>query len=205
MKKVYSKIRLLGAALLLSGSSFATNHMIEVEDFEFNPRNLLVSVGDTVTWFWHDGFHTTTSEVIPAGAAGWDSPISSTTPSFSYVVNHPGTYTYFCQPHQSMGMTGSFTASGTTDIEESSMSKPRFFVYQDDGDRSLLVRFESSQNIPGTIRVMDLSGRSVYTSALIQPVKGELIRIRLADLTEGIYLAEFGTGISREVKRIILQ
>lgn len=205
MKNAYKKFNLLTLAILVSGSSFAVNHLIEVEDFEFNPRNLMVSVGDTVTWFWHDGVHTTTSELIPAGAASWDSPISSTSPSFSYVVSHPGTYTYFCQPHQSMGMTGSFTASGTTAVEESSISKPRFFVYQDAGDRSLLVRFESSQNVPGTIRVMDLSGRSVYTSALIQPVKGELIRIRLADLTEGIYLAEFGTGISREVKRIVLQ
>jgi plastocyanin len=205
MKNAYKKFNLLTLAILVSGNSFAVNHLIEVEDFEFNPRNLIVSVGDTVTWFWHDGFHTTTSELVPAGAASWDSPISSNSPSFSYVVSQPGTYTYFCQPHQSMGMTGSFTASGTTGIEDSSSPKPRFFVYQDADDRSLLVRFESAINHPGTFRVMDLSGRSIYTSALIQPAKGEMIRIHLTDLSEGIYLAEFGSELTREVRRIILR
>jgi hypothetical protein len=60
---------------------------------------------------WTSGSHTTTSTVIPASAATWNSPISSTVTSFEYKVTVAGVYNYKCTPHASMGMVGSFTAS----------------------------------------------------------------------------------------------
>ena len=66
------------AALIISGlQASAVKHVIHVGSFYFTPGNLNVNVGDTVRWVWDNGSHTTTSTTIPAGAATWDSPMTS--------------------------------------------------------------------------------------------------------------------------------
>lgn len=111
-----SKIYTLTALLLLTVSAmninaFATIHTIQSGNFFFNPSSLNVLVGDTVKWVNIAGSHTTTSSTIPAGAATWDAPLNSTTPTFSYKVTVEGIYNYVCTPHVAMGMVGSFTAT----------------------------------------------------------------------------------------------
>jgi len=92
-------------------NSMATKHVVNVQNFSFSPANITnVQVGDTIRWVWVSGIHTTTSSVIPAGAASWDSPISSTVTSFEYKVLLAGTYNYVCTPHAAGGMVASFTA-----------------------------------------------------------------------------------------------
>lgn len=67
---------------------------------EFNPGNLTVPPGTTVTWVNRDSeVHTVTSVdglfngyVIPTG-------------SFSYTFTEPGTYSFFCEPHTGMAGT----------------------------------------------------------------------------------------------------
>lgn len=84
---------------------------VNVENFQFSPSSLNVSVGDVIHWIWVGGFHTTTSTAsIPAGAASWDAPITSGSTTFDYTVTTSGTYNYQCDIHGS-SMSGSFTAS----------------------------------------------------------------------------------------------
>ena len=91
--------------LFLSSSSFCTNHMVTVQSYSFSPGTVNASVGDTITWQWVNGSHTTTCDgtssgtVLPAGAAPWDSPINSTVTSFSYVIAVEGEYDYVCTFH----------------------------------------------------------------------------------------------------------
>ena len=98
-------------------SAFATTHIITVSDFSFAPSTLNVSLGDTIRWNWISGSHTTTSGAIPTGAAAWNSALNSTTTTFIYVPAVAGTYSYICVPHQSMGMTASFTVVGSTSVK----------------------------------------------------------------------------------------
>jgi plastocyanin len=110
MKRIYSALFALIIPITFFQTSpvHATIHIIEVQNFEFTPDELFgVMVGDTVRWVWVNGFHTTTSKTIPGGAASWDSPISSSFPSFDYIVEVPGTYEYACTPH-SPNMAGTF-------------------------------------------------------------------------------------------------
>lgn len=204
MKKVYSSICLVTGFILFSVTSFAANHIIEVEDFEFNPRNMSVNVGDSVTWQWHDGFHTTTSDVIPSGAVAWDAVLSTSSHSFVYVVSVPGTYSYFCTPHQTMGMTGSFVASGITDISPISSSSLKFIVFQNSADKSLSIKLEESRTESLSFSLMDLSGKVVYFEDAIIINGGEVKRIGLNIPNQGIYLAELRSKNNREVKRIVL-
>ncbi len=87
----------------------ATMHTVTVANFHFTPTALTVTVGDTISWEWVSGSHTTTSLVIPTGAVPWDSDIKSSHPNYLYRVTVAGNYSYECTPHGSMGMTGTVT------------------------------------------------------------------------------------------------
>jgi plastocyanin len=205
MKTIYKNLFIASAMFLMAATTRATNHMIEVEDFEFNPSALNVMVGDTVTWFWHDGFHTTTSATVPPGAATWDHMISSTSPSFSYVVMVPGTYSYFCGPHQSMGMVGMFSATGgTTGIENA--TRPSLFQV----NGNTIVQFLSvTFNLPSpgmtSLSVYDLTGNIVASfSSYLQA--GTLNQsYDLGILPSGLYYVEVKSGNGREVSRIFIR
>ena len=72
----------------------------------FEPANVTVPAGTTVTWNWASGFHDVTPGGNPA-FTGSGSPVSAPN-SFSQTFNTPGTYLYFCTVHgsPSSGMRG---------------------------------------------------------------------------------------------------
>lgn len=115
--KVTTSLSLLFLGLLFfSSSSFCTTHLITVQNFSFSPASVNAIVGDTVTWQWVEGSHTTTCDGVfpgtslPPGATTWDSPINSTVTSFSYVIDVDGDYNYVCIPH-SPNMAGMILAT----------------------------------------------------------------------------------------------
>ena len=103
--------------ILPLASVFATKHVIDVQNYSFNPSSITnVQVGDTIRWVWVSGSHTTTSTTIPSGAASWDQPINSTSTFYEYKVMLPGTYDYKCTPHAAMGMVGSFQVAAAATL-----------------------------------------------------------------------------------------
>lgn len=119
MKKMY--FFLLLPALFCSMTAHAVIHNVTVQNFIFTPATMTVNVGDVVKWTWVNGGHTTTSLTIPAGAAAWNSPITSSVTTFSYTVTVAGNYNYECSPH-SPSMAGSFTAAAAMPLELQSFS-----------------------------------------------------------------------------------
>ncbi|MEO7209386.1 MAG: T9SS type A sorting domain-containing protein [Chitinophagaceae bacterium] len=93
----------------------AKTWVIQVANFQFTPSNLNVIVGDTIQWVWVDGTHTTTSTSVPAGAATWDSPMNTSSTSFSYIIKVAGTYNYWCTIH-APSMAGVINATGTLPV-----------------------------------------------------------------------------------------
>jgi plastocyanin len=93
----------------VSSSPTPVTHIVMVNSSSFSPNNITCSVGDTIRWVHGAGFHTTESTSVPTGASGWAAPITSSVPTFDYVVTVGGTYNYVCGPH---GFTGQFTATG---------------------------------------------------------------------------------------------
>jgi len=72
----------------------------------FEPANVTIAVGTTVTWTWIGGIH----DVTPSGNpvfTGSGSPVSAPH-SFSQTFSTPGTYLYFCTVHgtPTSGMRG---------------------------------------------------------------------------------------------------
>ena len=102
------------ALLVFAPSAWAQGQEVTVrmEDNFFDQANITVEPGTTVTWVQSgDNAHTTTSYdglwdsgMIEGGSGG----------TFSFTFEEPGTYDYYCIPHESMGMIGSVTVTGGT-------------------------------------------------------------------------------------------
>lgn len=73
--------------------------------FAFAPPALQVTTETTVVWEWTgrgDGHNLVEeSEYFSSG-----SPVSRSDATFELVLQEPGTYFYYCQPHESVGMKG---------------------------------------------------------------------------------------------------
>jgi len=81
---------------------------VDIDNFDFAPMALKVTVGTTVTWANHDDVpHTVMSADDPVA---FRSPALDTDDSFSFTFTKPGTYKYFCSVHPKMVGTVVVTA-----------------------------------------------------------------------------------------------
>jgi plastocyanin len=73
---------------------------VKIENFTFEPRELQIAVGTTVTWQNADDVpHTATSKDDPQT---FDSGALDTDDKFSYTFTKPGRYAYYCKVHPHM-------------------------------------------------------------------------------------------------------
>jgi plastocyanin len=87
------------AALGVAAPSLAADVGVSVEPtFKFTPKTQTVDVGDTVTWTFNDGGHTTTS--LPGQPDRWNSHLEKKGAAFEHTFTKPGRYQYICIPHR---------------------------------------------------------------------------------------------------------
>jgi plastocyanin len=94
---------------LLASPAFAKEYTITASGMSFEPSNLTIQPGDTVTFVdEEDKKHDVMFVNVPKGV---DEMIMSPMmkkkgEKFSYTFNVPGTYQYHCHPHEELGMKG---------------------------------------------------------------------------------------------------
>lgn len=115
--------------VLLSGppSSLAATTNVKIVDFGFEPADVTVKVGDTVTWTNTGSFaHTTTSGTTTGGVRHpdglWDSGSLFSGQTFSHVFAKAGAFPYYCTPHFSMMV-------GTVTVQPPPNSPPTVFIF----------------------------------------------------------------------------
>jgi len=87
--------------LALASPAAAFDWSTEVIDFEFKPAERQIAVGDSVTWNFTAGGHTTTS--LRGQPDSWNSVSEGTNSAgsrFTKVFDTPGRYQYICTPHR---------------------------------------------------------------------------------------------------------
>lgn len=86
-------------AELEAGSTAETSTIIiKIHDFTFDPAEVVVTPGTTVTWVQEDEVkHTATSDT-----GLFDSPLLEKGEKFSYTFNEEGEFGYYCKPHPNM-------------------------------------------------------------------------------------------------------
>jgi amicyanin len=120
-------IVVIGLALLWVALAFAAGAMparggsgtlVEIADFAFEPAELTITAGETVTWTNLDGVaHTAT-----ATDGSWDTGLLDEGESGSITFTTPGTYDYRCTPHPSM--TGRIVVEAATPATASPTAAP---------------------------------------------------------------------------------
>jgi plastocyanin len=83
-------------------------------ELRFAPEEFEVAAGGTVRWAWEAGGHNVVAATTPDGSdwAGTpDAPDQLFNEGYTYehTFEVPGTYEYYCSPHRTSGMGGSFT------------------------------------------------------------------------------------------------
>lgn len=104
------------------GDGDGEEHVIDIQDSFFDPEEIEIAPGDTVTWVNNgDLVHTSTLDpeiaqdpdnaVRPDGAETWDSGDMQPGDEFSVMLDVPGEYVYFCRPHEALGMVGTIVVT----------------------------------------------------------------------------------------------
>ena len=102
----------------LCGLAATTN--VNIVDFAFQPADVTINVGDTVTWtnmgtLMHTSTSGTTTGGTPHPDGLWDSGPLSPGDSFSHTFATAGTFPYYCTPHFTI-MTGMVTVTGAANV-----------------------------------------------------------------------------------------
>jgi plastocyanin len=111
-----SAMAFVGAPLPATAEQVAA-HVDITDAFRFDPDRVTIHVGQTIEWTNRSHFrHTVTDDpamagqsmdaMLPSGAKGFSSEELAPGSSFRLTLTVPGTYKYFCMPHEGIGMLG---------------------------------------------------------------------------------------------------
>jgi plastocyanin len=117
MRNLLGRVAVCVAALaLLAGGagSARADATVHVGNFYFDPPDVTIFAGDTVTWVWVEGSHSTTSDdcMFCPCTCTWDSGVQDTgcpPYQFQFTFTTAGEYDYHCIPHVFLGMSGTVT------------------------------------------------------------------------------------------------
>lgn len=184
---------------------------IDASNFVFTPSVVSAAVGDTIRWVRIAGSHTTTCNgtngtIRPAGAAAWDSPLTSGNPTFSYRLTVPGKYVYNCTPH-APDMSGviNVTTSSINMINEVAAGFDISQNFPNPFNPETKIRFSIPNNSYVELRVYDELGRVVEDLVSGSLVRGSYeIQWNASNSPSGIYYYRIQAGEFTETRKMIL-
>ena len=110
---VVALICAISAASLIASADTGPTVINLTDTFEFEPHEVMIHAGDIVEWRNTSRFnHTVTDDptqgraTLPPSAESFSSQELRPGASFRHTFTVPGNYTYFCQPHEGIGMVG---------------------------------------------------------------------------------------------------
>ncbi|MGD1045151.1 MAG: T9SS type A sorting domain-containing protein [Bacteroidota bacterium] len=191
-------------------TAHATTHVIQFGGtfgFTYSPNSLNVSVGDTVMWQGDFVMHPLSSTSVPAGASSFHQASGSV---FTCPVTVAGAYLYQCDFHFSIGMTGSFTASKATGIENDQTSlRPNAFKlgqnFPNPFNPTTTISFDIPFQTYISIKVYNLTGQEMATIVSENMAAGNYSKIwNAAVLPSGVYFYRLQTGSFTDIRKLVL-
>ena len=140
-------------SLAVAAPASAAEQLVNVVDFEFQPKRVQVNPGDTVTWTFTDPGHTTTAD--RGQAESWNSGPAANPAGdrFSHTFRNPGRYSYICIPH------GSFM-TGLVQVGRDEFPKSQRSFRQTRRGNSITMRFRLVEPAKVTAKLRGPTGRT---------------------------------------------
>lgn len=175
-----------------------TTHNVTVSNYSFNPSQLTINAGDKVVWTNTLGSHNVngTQATFATNPESFGNSVGSGW-TYEYVFNTPGTYSYQCDPHSAMGMTGTVTVNAATAadvIAEGSLS-----LYPNPASDYVDLLF--SGNTGGVFKIYSITG--ILVDQKVLPNKVQSYRYDLSGLKKGYYFIKITAGIKTSMVRFI--
>jgi plastocyanin len=180
------------------GGSFGLNYV---------PNSLSVHVGDTVRWQGDFSMHPLSSTGVPVGALEFS---QSSNDVFDYVVMVPGTYTYQCDFHSGLGMTGQFDASSTAGVKDANTSNlPDAFKLRQNFPNPFNPATTFSFDIPSmthvSLKIYNLIGEEVATIVNENMSPGSYSKVwNAASMPSGVYFYKLQAGQFTGTRKLVL-
>jgi plastocyanin len=170
-------------ALGVSGKAGAATVTVEVapqKSWSFRPNPVFIQPGDTVRWEWKSTghYHTVTSGPFIPGSGGtpdglFDSGAQmSTTFVFSHTFPTAGKFPYFCEFHDTVGMTGTVVVGAAS----SQLANISTRAFAQSGSNVLIGGFTISGSGTKTVLVRAL-GPTLSSFGISNPVANPLLEL----------------------------
>ncbi|MCY7360816.1 MAG: T9SS type A sorting domain-containing protein, partial [Ignavibacteria bacterium] len=214
MKKTKLIFTLCFTIILLSGFisnvSYSRIINVNVSNFSFTPASITNAVvGDTIQWTRTGGSHTTTCNgtngtTRPAGAAPWDAPMTSGSPTFKYVIQVAGMYNYVCTPHEpEMAGTINATTSSISQINEIVTGFKISQNYPNPFNPETMIKFSVPNSSQVTLKIFNNVGQEIATlvNENLSAASYE-VNWNAADYTSGVYFYRINAGNFSETRKM---
>jgi plastocyanin len=147
-----------GLALLgVAAPSLAADVGVDVKDFEFTPTTQKIAVGDTVSWTFTNGGHSTTAR--PNQPDKWDSDVLDKGKTFQHTYTRPGRYQYYCKPHESF-------MRATLVVGEDTVKKTVGAITAKVSGSKVTISFKLNEGAVATLKLKGAKKKTVKTKRL---------------------------------------
>ncbi|GIK59451.1 MAG: T9SS type A sorting domain-containing protein [Ignavibacteriota bacterium] len=198
--KIFLLFFLLSAGFLYS----QTTHNVAVQNFSFTPQYLTISVGDIVKWTNTSGSHNVRAEDNsffsgPAAPAPWE---------FTHTFTTVDSFPYYCEPHQSMGMTGAIVVRNPVGVNDDETIVNQFKLEQNfpnPFNPSTIINYSVPVTAFVTLKVYDILGNEI--AVLVNETKQAAdyqINFNASELKSGIYFYQLRAGSLVETQKMTL-
>ncbi|GJQ41241.1 MAG: hypothetical protein JETCAE03_07390 [Ignavibacteriaceae bacterium] len=198
--KIFLLFFLLSAGFLYS----QTTHNVAVQNFSFTPQYLTISVGDIVKWTNTSGSHNVRAEDNsffsgPAAPAPWE---------FTHTFTTVDSFPYYCEPHQSMGMTGAIVVRNPVGVNDDETIVNQFKLEQNfpnPFNPSTIINYSVPVTAFVTLKVYDILGNEI--AVLVNETKQAAdyqINFNASELKSGIYFYQLRSGSLVETQKMTL-
>jgi plastocyanin len=199
-KRLTTFLFLLTSSILFS----QTTHDIIVQNFSFSPQTKTITVGDIVKWTNQSGTHNVRANDNsfysgPAAPAPWE---------FTHTFTTAGDFPYYCEPHLSMGMTGTIIVQNPVGVSDEEMLTDQFELeqnYPNPFNPSTRINYSVPSASFINLKVFDILGNEVAILVNEEKPAGEYqLEFDASELTGGVYFYQLTSNSFVETKKMIL-
>lgn len=206
LKKGSLLLFITGTIFFSVNLSGQTSHTVTVSNFEFSPKELTISVGDTVVWKNVSGMHNVNGTVTtyPSNPESFGNNVSSGW-TYTHVFNISGNYDYRCDPHFSLGMTGKIIVEGNVAGYNYNINtvnaENQVLLYPNPAADFVTIDMHSTGEKFQLIRILDLVGKELFT--FYDPSGSSYQKFNLNGFNPGLYLMKIEIGGDTRIYKFI--